>query len=116
MRGVSKDRRLRSLPSFEARREERRAPQDDGGVCGGLAKHKVWMREAMAAKTTANRRLTEELLEMANDIRASGLLSEASHDKIMKRSFRGANETSESGIQKSRVAGFRARVKRRVLE
>jgi hypothetical protein len=35
LRGVSKDgrehRRLR--PSFEARREERRAPQDDGGEC-----------------------------------------------------------------------------------
>jgi hypothetical protein len=31
MRGVSKDGHLRSLPSFEARREERRAPQDDDG-------------------------------------------------------------------------------------
>src|SRR3954471_12356560 len=31
-RGVSKDRHMRSGPSFEARREERRAPQDDGSV------------------------------------------------------------------------------------
>jgi hypothetical protein len=70
----------------------------------------------MAAKTVANRRLTEELLEMANDMRASGLLSKASHDKIIKRSFRGASETSEPGIQKSRAAGFRVRAKRRVPE
>jgi hypothetical protein len=75
------------------------------------------MREAVAAKTMSNRRLTEELLEMANDMRRSGLLSKASHDKIVKSlSFRGASETSEPGIQKSRRAGFRARAKRRVPE
>jgi hypothetical protein len=39
----------------------------------------------MAAKTTANRRLTEELLEMANDMRKSGVLSKASYDKIVNR-------------------------------
>jgi hypothetical protein len=53
----------------------------------------------MASKTVANRRLTEEMLEMANDMRESGLLSKASHDKIIKRSFRGASETSEPRIQ-----------------
>jgi hypothetical protein len=42
------------------------------------------MREAMA-KTAANRRLTKELLEIANDMREIGLLSKASHDKIIKR-------------------------------
>jgi putative transcriptional regulator len=39
----------------------------------------------MATKTKTNRRLTEELLETANDMRASGLLSKASHDKITMR-------------------------------
>jgi uncharacterized membrane-anchored protein YjiN (DUF445 family) len=34
LRGVSKDGHKRVRRSFEARREERRAPQDDGGVCG----------------------------------------------------------------------------------
>jgi hypothetical protein len=43
------------------------------------------MRDAMAAKTAANRRLTEELIEMANDLRELGLLSKASHDRIIKR-------------------------------
>jgi hypothetical protein len=48
----------------------------------------------MAAKTAANRRLTEELLEMANEMREGGLLSKASHDKIIKRL---ASKTSEPG-------------------
>jgi hypothetical protein len=39
----------------------------------------------MPAKTVANRRLTEELLEMANDMRKSGVLSKASYDKIVNR-------------------------------
>jgi hypothetical protein len=42
------------------------------------------MREAMA-KTAANRRLTKELLKMADDMWKSGLLSKASRDKIIKR-------------------------------
>ncbi|HXO68909.1 MAG TPA: hypothetical protein VN838_08105 [Bradyrhizobium sp.] len=63
----------------------RRAPQDDGSVCGGLAKREAWMREAMAAKPAANRRLTGELLEKANDMRKSGVLSKASYDKIVNR-------------------------------
>ena len=58
---------------------------------GGLAKRKAWMREAMAVKTSANRRLTEELLEMANDMLKSGLLSKASYNKIVKRL---ANQTA----------------------
>jgi hypothetical protein len=65
--------------------KRRRAPQDDDGVCGGLAKRKARTRKAMAAKTTANRRLTEELIEMANDMRKSGLLSKAPYDEIIKR-------------------------------
>jgi hypothetical protein len=73
----------------------RRAPQDDDGVYGGLAKRKAWMREAMAVKTSANRRLTEELLEMANDMRKSGLLSKASYDKIIERLVIPEREQSE---------------------
>jgi hypothetical protein len=53
------------------------------------------MREAMAAKTVANRRLTEELLEMANEMRKSGVLSKASHDKIIKRLVIPGRERSE---------------------
>jgi hypothetical protein len=49
----------------------------------------------MAAKTTANRRLTEELLEMANDMRKSGLLSKTSYDKIIKRLVIPGREQSE---------------------
>jgi hypothetical protein len=41
--------------------------------------------KAMAVKTAANRRLTEELLEMANDMRESGVMSKAAHDRIIKR-------------------------------
>ena len=39
----------------------------------------------MARKTKTNRRLTEELLETAQDMRASGLLSKAAHEKITMR-------------------------------
>jgi hypothetical protein len=39
----------------------------------------------MSAKTKTNRRLTKELLETVNDMRASGLLSKAAHEKIIKR-------------------------------
>jgi putative transcriptional regulator len=39
----------------------------------------------MARKTKANRRLTEELLETAQDMRASGLMSKAAHEKITMR-------------------------------
>jgi hypothetical protein len=49
----------------------------------------------MAAKTVANRRLTEELLEMANDMRKSGVLSKASYDKIIKRHVIPGRERSE---------------------
>jgi putative transcriptional regulator len=41
----------------------------------------------MAKKTKANRRLTEELLETAQDMRASGLISKAVHEKITMRHF-----------------------------
>jgi putative transcriptional regulator len=39
----------------------------------------------MATKIKANRRLTEALLETANDMRASGLMSKATHEKITMR-------------------------------
>src|SRR5260221_2002531 len=39
----------------------------------------------MATKTKANRRLTEELLETARDMRASGIMNKAVHDKITMR-------------------------------
>src|SRR5450432_1082008 len=39
----------------------------------------------MAKKTTTNRRLTEELLETARDMRESGLMSKAAHEKITMR-------------------------------
>jgi putative transcriptional regulator len=39
----------------------------------------------MAKKTKTNRRLTEELLETAQDMRASGLLSKTAHEKITMR-------------------------------
>jgi hypothetical protein len=35
----------------------------------------------MAKRTKTNRRLTEELLETAKDMRASGLMSKAAHEK-----------------------------------
>jgi len=35
----------------------------------------------MAKRTKTNRRLTEELLETAQDMRASGLMREAAHEK-----------------------------------
>jgi hypothetical protein len=39
----------------------------------------------VAEKTTSNRRLTEELLETALDMRASGLMSKAAQEKITMR-------------------------------
>jgi putative transcriptional regulator len=39
----------------------------------------------MATKPKTNRRLTEELLETASDMHASGLLSKAAHEKITIR-------------------------------
>jgi putative transcriptional regulator len=39
----------------------------------------------MATKTRTNRRLTDELLETARDVRASGLMSKAVHEKITMR-------------------------------
>jgi putative transcriptional regulator len=39
----------------------------------------------MAKKTKTNHRLTEELLETAQDMRASGLISKAAHQKITMR-------------------------------
>jgi putative transcriptional regulator len=41
----------------------------------------------MAKKARTNRRLTEELLETAQDMRAGGLMSKAAHEKITMRHF-----------------------------
>ena len=43
----------------------------------------VEVKHVQEAKT--NRRLTEELLETAQDMRASGLMSKAAHEKITMR-------------------------------
>jgi putative transcriptional regulator len=43
----------------------------------------------MAKKAKANRRLIEELLETAQDMRASGLMSGAAHEKITMRHLGG---------------------------
>jgi putative transcriptional regulator len=43
----------------------------------------------MATRTKANHRLTEELLETAQDMRASGLMSKAAHEKITMRHLGG---------------------------
>ncbi|HEV7880868.1 hypothetical protein [Bradyrhizobium sp.] len=58
-------------------------------------KHAREKAMATKTKTTANRRLTEELIEMANDMRKSGLLSKASYDKIIKRLVIPGREQSE---------------------
>jgi hypothetical protein len=39
----------------------------------------------MAKKARTNRRLTEELLEIAQGMRASGLMSRVAHEKITMR-------------------------------
>jgi len=39
----------------------------------------------MATKAKTNHRLTEELLEAAQDMRASGIMSKAAHEKITMR-------------------------------
>jgi putative transcriptional regulator len=51
----------------------------------------------MAKKTKTNRRLTEELLETAQDMRASGLMSKAAHEKITMRHF-GEESTDSSPV------------------
>jgi hypothetical protein len=39
----------------------------------------------MATKAKKNPRLIEELLEAAQNMRASGILSKAAHEKVIKR-------------------------------
>jgi hypothetical protein len=39
----------------------------------------------MKAKNAADTRLTKELLEMAKDMRASGIMSDAAYEKIVFR-------------------------------
>src|SRR3981081_1316521 len=51
----------------------------------------------MAKKTKANRRLTEELLETAQDMRASGLMTKAAHEKITMRHL-GEGRTAPKGV------------------
>jgi putative transcriptional regulator len=51
----------------------------------------------MATKTKKNLRLTKELLETAQDMRTSGLLSKAAHEKITKRHFTAPAAVALSG-------------------
>jgi len=52
----------------------------------------------MATKTKANRRLTEELLETAQDMRASGVMNRAAHDKITMRHLGNKLATSTAAV------------------
>jgi putative transcriptional regulator len=51
----------------------------------------------MATKAKKNLRLTKELLETAQDMRTSGLLSKAAHEKITKRHL-GAGLTAPAAV------------------
>jgi putative transcriptional regulator len=51
----------------------------------------------MATKARKNLRLTKELLETAQDMRTSGLLSKAAHEKITKRHFTAPAAVALSG-------------------
>jgi putative transcriptional regulator len=52
----------------------------------------------MATKIRTNRRLTEELLETAQDMRAVGLMSKAAHEKITMRHLGKAPSDSATAI------------------
>jgi putative transcriptional regulator len=52
----------------------------------------------MAAKAKSNRRLTEELLETARDMRVSGIMSETAHEKITMRHLGEGSLASQTAI------------------
>jgi putative transcriptional regulator len=47
----------------------------------------------MAIKRKTNTRLTKELLEMAKDMHAGGIMTDAAYDKITMRHFEGGGKT-----------------------
>jgi|SRR5665213_547087 len=60
----------------------------------------------MATKTKTNRRLTEELLETAQDMRASGLMSKAAHEKITMRHL-GEIPTASAALSGKEIRALR---------
>ena len=69
----------------------------------------------MAAKTQKTRtknqsRLTRELLETARDMRASGLMTKAAHDKITKRHIAGAAPTAPAMLTGPEIKALREKV------
>jgi putative transcriptional regulator len=61
----------------------------------------------MAKKTKTNRRLTEELLETAQDMRASGLISKAAHEKITMRHLSDARAASPVVLSGKEIRALR---------
>jgi hypothetical protein len=61
----------------------------------------------MATKAKKQPRLTEELLETAKDMRASGILSRAAHEKITKRHLGAGLAASTPGLRSKDCAGAR---------
>jgi putative transcriptional regulator len=61
----------------------------------------------MARKTTSNRRLTEELLETAQDMRTSGLMSKAAHEKITMRHLGGEFTSSPATLSGKEIRALR---------
>jgi putative transcriptional regulator len=61
----------------------------------------------MAKKTKTNRRLTEELLETAQDMRASGLISKAVHEKITMRHLNDMPATSPTVLSGKEIRALR---------
>jgi putative transcriptional regulator len=61
----------------------------------------------MAKKAKTNRRLTEELLETAQGMRASGLMSKAAHEKITMRHLGGAPAVISSVPTGSEIRALR---------
>ncbi len=65
-----------------------------------------------AKKTVArkgNNRLTKELLETATDMRASGLLTKAAHEKITLRHLEGVSPTAEVALTGPEIKALRER-------
>jgi putative transcriptional regulator len=56
-----------------------------------------------------NDRLTKELLETASDMRASGLLTKAAHEKITMRHMEGAAPTAQVALTGPEIKALRER-------
>ena len=48
----------------------------------------------MATKKKTNARLTRELLEIAKDMHASGIMTDTAYEKITRRHFKGVSTTT----------------------